>query len=85
VTAAKTLSRLGWELAPGEKVGYVIKVGEGKLYERATPQSLATYDQLDLEYYEENQIVPAALRILSVFGKDKEDLEPRNFAQRPLM
>lgn len=84
VTAAKTLKKLGWELAPGEKIGYVIKAGGGKLYERSTPYSLTTYDQLDLKYYEEKQIIPAALRILSVFGKDKEDLKPEDFTQKTL-
>ena len=84
VTAAKTLKKLGWELAPGEKIGYVIEAGEGKLYERSTPYSLTTYDQLDLKYYEEKQIIPAALRVLSIFGKDKEDLKSEDPAQRTL-
>ena len=84
VTAAKTLKRLGWALVPGEKIGYVIEAGGGKLYERAAPYSLTTYDQLDLKYYEENQIIPAALRILSIFGKNKEDLKPEDAVQRTL-
>lgn len=82
VTAAKILEKLGWELSPGEKIGYVIRAGDGKLYERAVPYSLATYDQLDLRYYEEKQVIPAALRILSTFGKGEEDLRPDALVQK---
>ena len=35
---------------------------------------MASADELDLEYYLSNQIVPAALRILEVFGIPEEEL-----------
>jgi DNA polymerase elongation subunit (family B) len=55
----------------------VIIKGRGRLYERVLPYSLAKYGQLDLEYYEEQQILPAAIRVLSLFGKKDDDLKPR--------
>ncbi len=37
---------------------------------------LASYDEVDLEYYVSNQVVPAASRILAMFGVTKEELLP---------
>jgi len=76
VEVAKTLMKEGWSLTIGDKVGYVITIGEGKLYERARTYALASYNDIDLDYYIENQILPATLRILEQFGITKKDLLP---------
>ena len=77
VEAAKRLLEAGLELTLGDKVGYVIAKGPGKLYERAMPYTLASYDDIDLQYYEDYQIIPTAARILSVFDVSEEDLKPK--------
>jgi DNA polymerase I len=74
VEAAKMLKAKGWELAVGDKIGFVVVTGEGRLYERVKPYMLASYDELDLEYYVSKQIVPAAARILESFGTTEEQL-----------
>lgn len=74
ISAARELLSEGWNLVVGDKVGYVITVGKGKLYERARPYVLASYDQIDIEYYVENQILPPALRVLEPFGIEKKSL-----------
>jgi len=74
VEVAKKLLKEGWELTLGDKVGYVITKGPGKLFEKAKPYSMVSADELDLEYYLSNQIIPAALRILEVFGVPEEEL-----------
>jgi DNA polymerase I len=74
VEAAKMLRAKGWELAVGDKIGYVVVTGEGRLYERVKPYMLASYDEVDLEYYVEKQVVPAAARILESFGVTEEQL-----------
>ena len=74
VEAAKKLIRSGWNLMLGDKIGYVIVKGEGKLYEKAVPYLMAKPEKLDVNYYIENQIIPAALRILEMFGIKKEEL-----------
>jgi DNA polymerase I len=74
VEAAKVLKEKGWELAVGDKVGYVVVVGSGRLYERVKPYKYASYDEVDLEYYVAKQIVPAAARILESFGITEEQL-----------
>jgi len=74
VEVAKKLLKEGWELTLGDKVGYVITKGPGKLFEKAKPYSMVSADELDLEYYVSNQIMPAALRVLEVFGVPEEQL-----------
>ncbi|MEM3766624.1 MAG: DNA polymerase domain-containing protein, partial [Candidatus Bathyarchaeia archaeon] len=74
VAAAKMLIEKGWELAMGDKVGYVVVAGTGRLYERVKPYMFASYDEVDVEYYVTNQVVPAAARVLECFGITEEDL-----------
>lgn len=76
VEAAKMLKERGWGLTIGDKVGFVITKGGGKLYERAKSYNFASYDDIDLDYYVENQVKPAALRILEQFGITENDLVP---------
>jgi DNA polymerase I len=74
VEAARMLMKKGWKLSVGDKVGYVAIVGTGRLYERVKPYMLASYDEIDIEYYVSKQIVPAAARILESFGIGEEQL-----------
>jgi DNA polymerase I len=74
VEAAKMLLEKGWKLTVGDKVGYVVVVGAGRLYERVKPYMFASYDEVDIEYYISKQIVPAAARILESFGITEEQL-----------
>lgn len=74
VEAAKLLQKEGLDLTLGDKVGYVIVKGEGKLYAKAKPYMLASEKDIDTEYYITNQIVPAAARVLAVFNVKEEDL-----------
>ena len=76
VEAAKKLLKEGYELSIGDKIGYVITVGAGKLYEKAKPYALASYDEVDTEYYVTNQVLPAASRILTMFGIAEDKLLP---------
>jgi DNA polymerase I len=74
VEAAKMLRAKGWGLSIGDKIGFVVVTGTGRLYERVKPYVLASYDELDLEYYVSKQVVPAAARILESFGITEEQL-----------
>ena len=76
VEAARMLMKEGWDLSLGDKIGYVIVAGPGRLYEKAKPHVLASYDEVDIEYYVSKQVVPAASRILSMFGVAKDELLP---------
>ncbi|MEM2110679.1 MAG: DNA polymerase domain-containing protein [Candidatus Bathyarchaeia archaeon] len=74
VAAAKILEKEGWTLTIGDKIGYVVTSGSGRLYNRVKPFALASYDEVDVEYYVTNQVVPAASRILSMFNIKEEEL-----------
>ena len=74
VEAARLLKKEGLDLTLGDKMGYVIVKGEGKLYAKAKPYVLASEKDLDTEYYITNQVVPAAARILTMFGIKEEEL-----------
>ncbi|MHA1238012.1 MAG: DNA-directed DNA polymerase [Candidatus Odinarchaeia archaeon] len=76
VIAAKKLLEAGGRLTAGAKIGYVIVSGEGKISDKATPYTFATVEDIDVEYYVKNQIVPAAARVLSNFGVTKRQLTP---------
>ena len=70
VEAAKTLIRQGWSLNVGDKVGFVITKGAGKLYSRAKPYMMTSPAEVDFEYYVTNQVLPAAMRVLGMLGVD---------------
>lgn len=74
VEAARMLKEKGWELTVGDKVGYVIIKGSGKLFEKVKPYVFAKYDDVDIDYYVMKQVVPAAARILEYFGISPDDL-----------
>jgi DNA polymerase I len=81
VEAAKRLMKEGWDLTFWDKIGYVITTGAGRLYEKAKPYVLSSYEDVDVEYYVTNQVVPAASRILSIFGIDENALLPSKTAK----
>ena len=76
VEAAKHLADKGWHVTVGDKVGYVITKGKGQLYQRAMPYVFSKLEDVDLAYYEEQQIIPSAVRVLGMFGVSKADLQP---------
>ena len=75
VAAAKILVQMGYQISKGEKIGYIVCKGGEKISERAKPYIIVNnYDEVDVEYYINNQIVPAAMRILGYFGVKETQL-----------
>jgi len=69
VNAARKLKRMGLRVDVGDKVGYVVIKGSGRISERAEPYILVKNHKLvDASYYIDHQVIPAALRILEYFG-----------------
>lgn len=75
ITAARILEEKGYHVGPGAQIGFVITKGSGILAERAKPYQFAKYDEVDIDYYINKQIIPVALRILSAFGVTESDLK----------
>lgn len=69
IAAAKMLVQMGYDVAKGEKVGYIVCKGGEKVAARAKPYILvSSYDEVDVDYYIRKQVIPAAMRILGYFG-----------------
>ncbi|MFX0163569.1 MAG: DNA-directed DNA polymerase, partial [Candidatus Hodarchaeota archaeon] len=78
IEAAKQLIDQGVEVHVGNKIGYVICAVEGeRLLEKAKPHQLAKPEEIDLKYYKEKQVIPAALRILKGFGVTEDELKTK--------
>ncbi len=75
VRAAKKYIEAGIKVSKGDKVGYVIVKGSGKVSERAVPYFMAKVSDIDTDYYINHQIIPAALRILGYFGISESTLK----------
>ena len=74
VEVARKMAKEGWQVSVGDKVGFIITKKPGKLYQKAEPHFKVSHDQVDFDYYVRNQIVPAAVRVLEVFGIGEKDL-----------
>ncbi len=75
VSAARRLLEMGGRVEVGDKVGYVIVKGGGSVSSRAYPYIAVKVDDVDVDYYVDHQIVPAALRILEYFGVTEKQLK----------
>lgn len=84
VVAAKHLIKMGYSVDVGDKVGYVIVKGGGKISERARPYIAVDVRDIDLDYYIEHQIIPAVLRILEYFGVSDKHLKGVGKARKTL-
>jgi DNA polymerase I len=74
VEVAKNLIKDGWLLDVGDKVAYIITKGSGRLFEKAKPATVVKQEDVDVDYYLENQVKPAAMRILERFAVDEKQL-----------
>lgn len=75
VEAAKKLRASGREVTPGMIIGYVITKGSAMISKRAAPAELVSIEDIDPDYYIENQIMPAVLRIIEAIGYSKDYLK----------
>lgn len=86
VAIAKRLAARGIKVKPGTIISYIVLKGGGKISDRVV--LLTEYDprkhKYDPDYYIENQVLPAVLRILEAFGYKKEDLKYQRSKQTGL-
>lgn len=75
VVVAQKMKQRGESVGPGMIVMFVITKGSGSISQRAEPFENITTGQVDTDYYVNNQIVPAAMRVLSVLGVQEEELK----------
>ncbi len=85
VAAARIMMKLGYRTYPGMKVGFVVTKGSGKVSDRAKPYFIVKQNEIDVDYYINKQIVPAALRILGYFGVTEKRLKSVGGKQKSLL
>jgi len=70
VVAARKMLKAGIALKKGDKIGFIITKGfSSRISDRAEPYFMVKdFSQVDVDYYIDKQIIPAALRILGYFG-----------------
>lgn len=82
VAAAKKYVSHGKSIKPGDLIGYVITKGEGSVSDRAEPYEYA--DNYDPKYYVNNQVLPAAMRVLHGLGIEQEEITGEEGGQKSL-
>ena len=72
VVAARKAQERGKTIKPGMSIALIITSGDGSISSRAEP--IEDAKDYDPEYYIRNQVLPAALRVLSGLGYTEDDL-----------
>jgi len=75
VAAAKKLKAKGVQIEPGMMIAYIEAKGTGSISERAIPAEDFKGMKYDADYYVENQVLPAVMRIMEVLGYREVDLK----------
>lgn len=82
VAVAKKILARGGAVKAGTTIRYIVTKGSGSISERCEPAEEAK--NYDPEYYIKNQVLPAALRILSGIGYTEQDFLTEKKSQHSL-
>ncbi|MFH1106248.1 MAG: DNA polymerase domain-containing protein, partial [Candidatus Aenigmatarchaeota archaeon] len=74
VAVAKRMFEQGRSVSEGTTIQYIIIKGEGSIADRARSADEVKPQDYDAEYYANNQVIPAALRVLKDLGYAQDDL-----------
>jgi len=74
LACAKKMKEKGEEVEPGTIIMFVISKKGERISDKAIPYEWTQISDIDTDYYIYHQILPAALRVLSVFNVKEEDL-----------
>ncbi|MFQ6119561.1 MAG: DNA polymerase domain-containing protein, partial [Methanosarcinales archaeon] len=74
ILVARKLKSKGKKVEQGMMINFVITKGKGSISERAEPAEYAKLKDIDFVYYINHQIIPSALRGLSVLGVNEDQL-----------
>jgi DNA polymerase I len=78
VAAARKLIERGFRVGKGDQIGFVVVKGEGRLADRVVPIALIKGNEdIDIDYYVEKQVIPAAMRILEPLGVNESALREK--------
>jgi len=75
VKAAKKLIKAGYKVKTGNILEYVIVQGSGSISDRAIPIQLIGNKKYDADYYINNQVLPAVMKIIREVGITEDELK----------
>lgn len=75
VMAARKAQKLGKTIRPGELIQYIITKKGSSISDKAVMVGFANENDYDAEYYINNQVLPAVMRVLEALGYQKEELK----------
>jgi DNA polymerase I len=74
VAIARRMEEQGYEIGPGSIIRYVICGAGEKIRDKAKLPAECSKEDYDVDYYLNNQVIPAVDRIFEVLGFSKEEL-----------
>lgn len=74
VKAAQKAVARGRPVGEGMVIGFVITKGSGSISDRAEPVEDVKPNQYDPEYYVNNQVLPASMRVLKALGYSEDEV-----------
>jgi DNA polymerase I len=74
VKAAQKSKSRGRSIGEGSVIGFVIVKGSGSISDRAEPVEDVKPNQYDPDYYINNQILPASMRVLKALGYTEQQV-----------
>ncbi|MFH1702460.1 MAG: DNA polymerase domain-containing protein [Nitrospirota bacterium] len=74
VSAARKMKERGNQLGIGMPILFVITKGKGSISDRAEPFEDVKIEDVDINYYINNQIMPASLRVLKVLDVREDNI-----------
>jgi DNA polymerase I len=75
VKAAKRLIQAGVKVSPGTILEYVVVPGKGSISDRSIPVQLLEKKDYDADYYIDNQVLPAVMKVLHELGVEEDELK----------
>lgn len=84
VAAARRLRSEGEDIEPGMTISFIVERGSGRISDKAVPVSLFGDRDYDSDYYIDNQILPAVMRVMEVLGYTEEELRYEDTRQTKL-
>ncbi|RZN50418.1 DNA polymerase [archaeon] len=84
VQIAKRLKERGDDVRVGTIISYLVLKGQGRIRDKVIPVDEYNGEEIDANYYIQNQVIPSVARILQPLGYSKEELEYQRTRQSSL-
>jgi DNA polymerase I len=84
VQVAKRLKERGEDVRVGTIISYLVLKGQGRIRDKVIPVDEYNGEEIDANYYIQNQVIPSVARIMQPLGYSKDDLEYQKTRQSSL-